>query len=299
MIEEQHLREVYRSALVTVGDHSCRPRHPALGTEEVAPTHSVVFTRSGLFVRHIGRRRTVADPNHVLFFNRHDPYRVSHPVPGGDDCTVFMPRPEILSELITPYEPDVADRPEAPFSMALTPSDARVYLLHRRLLQHLDGGAPDHTAVDEVVLDLLEHLLARAYARCGQRARPARTATRRAHRDTVAATKAVLTARSAERLPLADIARAVHCSPYHLSRLFRRETGLPIHRYLHRLRLRRALERLADGSPDLTELALAVGFSSHGHFSDAFRREFSHPPSYLRRQPAPSLLRQMSKNLKA
>ena len=115
----------------------------------------------------------------------------------------------------------------------------------------------------------------------------------------MAAPKAVLTARSAERLPLADIARAVHCSPYHLSRLFRCQTGLPIHRYLNRLRLRRALERLAEGSPDLTELALAVGFSSHGHFSDAFRREFGHPPTHLRQRPAPDLLRHMSKNLKA
>ena len=155
MAQEQRFRVVYRSALVTVGNHRCRARNSAPGVEEVATDHLVVFSRSGLFVRHTGRRQTVADPNHVLFFNRGVPYRVSHPVAGGDDCTVFMLRPEILSQLIAPYEPDVVDRPGAPFSLALTPSDARVYLLHRRLLQHLDGGAPDHVAVDEVVLDLL------------------------------------------------------------------------------------------------------------------------------------------------
>ncbi|MCP4245950.1 MAG: helix-turn-helix transcriptional regulator [bacterium] len=299
MAGAQHFRVVYRSALCAIGDYRCRARNAAPGIEEVATDHSVVFSRSGLFVRHTGRQETVADPNHVMFFNSGDPYRISHPVAGGDDCTVFMPDPNVLAELIGAYEPDVADRPERPFSMALTPSNARVYLLHRRLLQHLDGGAPDTTAVDEVVLDLLAHLLGDAFGRRGQRAQSVRAGTRRSHRDTVAATKAVLTARSAERLPLNDIARGVHCSPYHLSRLFRHETGLPIHRYFNRLRLRRALERLAEGAPDLTALALAVGFSSHAHFSDAFRREFGHRPSQLRRRPAPDLLRQMSKNLKA
>ena len=54
---------------------------------------------------------------------------------------------------------------------------------------------------------------------------------------------------------------------------------MPIHRYLTQLRLRSSLERLADGANDLTALALELGFSSHSHFTDAFRREFGHAPS--------------------
>jgi AraC-like DNA-binding protein len=45
------------------------------------------------------------------------------------------------------------------------------------------------------------------------------------------------------------------------------------------------LEHLADGKPDLTMLALDLGFSSHAHFSHAFRREFGSAPSRLRSSP--------------
>ncbi len=87
-----------------------------------------------------------------------------------------------------------------------------------------------------------------------------------------------------ERVTLDAVARAVHASPFHLARVFRQRTGAPIHRYLTRLRLRAALERLAGGANDLTALALALGFSSHSHFADAFRSEFGRTPSAVRRE---------------
>src|SRR5262249_18771934 len=97
---------------------------------------------------------------------------------------------------------------------------------------------------------------------------------------------------------LDDVARAVHTSPFHLARLFGERTGLPVHRYLTQLRLRAALDRLAGGASDLTALALDLGFSSHSHFADAFRREFGRTPSDVRKI-AGRTLAEMSKNLKA
>jgi AraC-like DNA-binding protein len=49
--------------------------------------------------------------------------------------------------------------------------------------------------------------------------------------------------------------------------------------------LRLALEHLVNGKPDLTMLALDLGFSSHAHFTEAFRTEFACTPSAFRRQP--------------
>ncbi len=86
---------------------------------------------------------------------------------------------------------------------------------------------------------------------------------------------------------------------YHLSRVFRRQVGLPLHRHLNRLRLRAALERLVDSRERLIEIAFDLGFSSHGHFTAAFHREFGIPPSVFRRRLSTSLLRQLSKNLEA
>jgi AraC-like DNA-binding protein len=48
---------------------------------------------------------------------------------------------------------------------------------------------------------------------------------------------------------------------------------------------------------NLTALAFELGFSSHSHFADAFRREFGRTPSEVRRNAGRRTLREMSKNL--
>jgi AraC-like DNA-binding protein len=57
--------------------------------------------------------------------------------------------------------------------------------------------------------------------------------------------------------------------------------GLPLYRYQLRLRLARALDLLAQDG-DLTTLALDLGFSSHSHFSAAFRQAYGRSPSEFR-----------------
>jgi AraC-like DNA-binding protein len=87
----------------------------------------------------------------------------------------------------------------------------------------------------------------------------------------------------AERLTLTRIARALGVSVFHLCRSFRRATGLTLHAYRDQVRLRAALERLEQGERDLTRLALDLGYSSHSHFTAAFRRSFGTSPSRTRK----------------
>lgn len=100
----------------------------------------------------------------------------------------------------------------------------------------------------------------------------------RARRDYASDAKTLLQQRFRERLRLDDIARSLYVSSFHLCRLFREETGVPIHGYLKRLRLREALETIAGGTADLSELAAGLGFSSHSHFTAVFRKEFGISP---------------------
>jgi AraC-like DNA-binding protein len=93
----------------------------------------------------------------------------------------------------------------------------------------------------------------------------------------------LLAARSAEPWRLDALARAVHVSPFHLSRQFRAATGETIARTLLRIRLALALERLAGGEDDLARLALDLGFAHHSHFSARFRAAFGVAPSAMRR----------------
>jgi AraC family transcriptional regulator len=105
----------------------------------------------------------------------------------------------------------------------------------------------------------------------------------RARRRYVEDAKIILQERFREKLRLDDVARSLYVSTFHLCRLFKEETGLPIHQYLNRLRLREALKPVLAGHADLGALAQELGFSSHSHFTAAFRKEFGMSPREVRR----------------
>jgi AraC family transcriptional regulator len=81
---------------------------------------------------------------------------------------------------------------------------------------------------------------------------------------------AILRERLQEPPSLQDLARQVSCSPFYLSRLFAATVGQTISAYLRELRLARASELLREGRLNVTEVAMAVGYSSPSHFSSAF-----------------------------
>jgi len=83
-------------------------------------------------------------------------------------------------------------------------------------------------------------------------------------------------------LTVESIARRVQCSPFHLSRRFRRATGVTLYRAVVQMRLRAGLERLLDEPAKVATIALDSGFASHSHFTDAFRAEYGCSPSEAR-----------------
>ncbi len=97
----------------------------------------------------------------------------------------------------------------------------------------------------------------------------------------VAQARAYLAAHAAEPLTLAQVAAAVGLSPFHLLRVFRRAVGAPPHVYLESLRIKRAQQLLAAGTP-LAEVAYAVGYSSQSHFTTRFRRIIGVTPGRYR-----------------
>ena len=84
-------------------------------------------------------------------------------------------------------------------------------------------------------------------------------------------------------LTLTALASESGYSRAHFGRMFKAATGLTPHRYLLGLRLKKAQTMLAGSSQSLTDIALACGFSSHAHFSTAFRSHFGIAPGGYRR----------------
>jgi len=91
---------------------------------------------------------------------------------------------------------------------------------------------------------------------------------------------------------LEELAREVHVSPSHLSRLFREQTGLSLSEYRNRQRMARFLSSCDRGRETrLLDAALQAGFGSYAQFHRVFRRMVGLSPMAYRRSRAGHNLR--------
>ncbi|WP_175866963.1 AraC family transcriptional regulator [Burkholderia contaminans] len=77
---------------------------------------------------------------------------------------------------------------------------------------------------------------------------------------------------------------SAHCdmTRFGFSRLFSMNTGWPVMRYVRSRRLTRAAHALAQGAPDILQVALDAGYGSHEAFTRAFRDLFGMTPEDVR-----------------
>lgn len=256
---------------VAVRDVLCRGscRHRS-GEECAAATH-LVFPYRGLYLRHVGREQSVADANHVLFFNSGQGYQVSHPVEGGDASLVLTISPALLREL-APSDL-LQPRDEPGFRLQSLRIDPRAQALVALLRHSLRQGGIESLEAESLGLTLLCRSL-------GPRSRHASGGTH-ARRRLVDRVKVLLASDLGRRWRLADIAAEIGGSAVYLTQAFQQVEGVPLHRYHLRLRLARALDQVAH-CEDLSALALDLGFSSHSHFTAAFRQAYGRSPTAFR-----------------
>lgn len=260
------------TSTLTIRDVTCSGtcRHKS-ATECASATH-LVFPYRGVFVRHVGGVPTVAEANQLVFFNDAQEYAVSHPVGGGDACLSIAIDQELLREL-SPGD-QLADGAATVFRAARRAIDPRAQALVALLRHGLTQGAIETLEAETLVLTLIRRSL-------GERTSHA-PASSYGRQKLVDRTKLLLATDPARRWTLAEIAREIGVSPVYLTQVFAQVEGIPLYRYQLRLRLARALDLLADGD-DLTSLGLQLGFSSHSHFSAAFRQLYGRTPAEFRR----------------
>jgi AraC-like DNA-binding protein len=83
-------------------------------------------------------------------------------------------------------------------------------------------------------------------------------------------------------LDVPALARSAHVSEAYFSRSFKAAFGETPHQYLLRRRMERAKALLREGDLPVTEVCLAVGFTSLGSFSTQFRRFVGESPTSYR-----------------
>jgi AraC family transcriptional regulator len=293
---QSHVR--YRGSLVSITDVRCRPPTCRLGGDEQAALPEIVFPRAGVFVKHSGRDEVVADANHVVFFNADEVYRVSHPIVGGDDCTSFVFSTNVVAETADVFGQGIRADPRRPYCRSHGLLKLQTIGRHQRLRQRLNDPSASALEIEERALQLLSNVLCDVGGERLER-RSHRADTLQQQRRWSETVKLLIAEQPDRKFSLTEIAMKVHCSPFHLARIFRATVGSSIHQYQLRLRLALALDRLTDGSDNLTELALALGFSSHSHFTTAFQQAFGFSPSRFRCNGTARHFRKLSKILKA
>ncbi|MDH4443837.1 MAG: AraC family transcriptional regulator [Akkermansiaceae bacterium] len=86
----------------------------------------------------------------------------------------------------------------------------------------------------------------------------------------------------ADPLALETLAAAVHISPNHLIRLFRKDLKTTPNQFWDRLRIEHAQSRLRQPEIRIKEVAIDLGFKHLSHFSKWFKRHTGRPPQAVR-----------------
>lgn len=271
-VPEFAVYSLLKSSTVIIRETYCRGSCRDQSAEECTATTQLVFPYRGVYVRHVGNDQTVAEANQVLFFNAAEGYRVSHPVPGGDaSLTLVISEPQLRE--LAPSALLRGGETLKSRSQRLR-IDARAQALVALLRHSLRHKLAEPLEAESLAFTLVQRAL-------GPRTTHAAGASAGRQR-LVDRIKLVMASDLARRWTLAEIAAEVRGSPVYLTQVFQQVEGVPLYRYQLRLRLARALDLLAQYD-DLTALGLELGFSSHSHFSAAFRAVYGRTPSEFRR----------------
>lgn len=151
------------------------------------------------------------------------------------------------------------------------------YRLHQ-LLEHNGQALEQQTLWREMVLALFaRHAKVRVPTRIGREP------------QAIARAKDLLLMQLAEPPSLEALAAAVHLSPFHFARCFRKATGLPPHAWLMQQRIARARALLREGCLPLA-VATQLGFADQSHLSRQFKKVYGVGPRAYRDAGAQSPL---------
>lgn len=265
------VHELLKTSLIEVHDVISAGSGRDQGEVALVPRTQLVFPYRGTYRHHAGDDEVVADASQVLFFNAGEPYRISHPHPGGDASLVLVVDEAMLRE-IAPARMLHADDPVR-FREHRLRIDPRAQVLVALLRHSLHERIADPLEGESLALTLVQRSLGPRTAHSAGASHGRQRLVDRA--------KLVLMRDLARRWTLAEVAAEVGVSAVYLTQSFRDVEGVPLYRYQLRLRLARALDLLGEYE-DLGALGLDLGFSSHSHFSAAFQQAYGRTPSEFR-----------------
>lgn len=238
-------RVVYRS------DRAALVDVVTYGAEEIPlDSSSIAFVRSGYYAKRFNQVIAILDPNYAVFGS-------------ASECLLAGACKHICACTIVRYADGIDVR--APAGCAIASS--RAFLMQAQLLHECER----RHGFEPAIFDLLREMRGDA------------AAAPSAHSRLVTEIRRRLNDSPSKHLPLETLAAEFYMSPFTVSRMFHRETGMRLRDYSSRLRLRKALNLLMHSRKNLTGIAIDLGFYDESHFSKSFRAEFGISPHSVRK----------------
>ena len=251
---------------------------------------SIKAVKRGTVEWRVGKSRFELDANSYLVLNHGQPYAITveSAAPVETFCMFFARGfAEDASRSLTAAGTALLDDPERATSVGfyerLRPRDARVRGVLDEIHRCLAGGESDQ--IEPLIYKL-------ALGLCGLREELAqeigrvpalRASTREELHRRVHLGKQALDEMFDTRLPLAQIARLAHLSPFHFHRAFSSVLGETPHGYRTRRRLEKAARLLSETELPVTDVCLDTGFESLPSFATLFRKRYYASPIAFRK----------------
>jgi hypothetical protein len=211
-------RILFAGESVAVCSFRCPADDPLFPDSGPSNADSIVFPRNSVRVLRERGLDRVTSVNEVSFYRQGESYRRRDVDGRGTICDWYVIAPALLREMLSRLDPSAAAADHPRFPAPIAAGDARSFALQRRVVRHVEADGPvDALWVEESVLVAVGRVLAGS-------ATPANAPEPLPARQTGLAedAKLLLAATATENLALAELARRLETSEFHLARIFRR-----------------------------------------------------------------------------
>jgi AraC family transcriptional regulator len=254
---------LHRSPILCAEDFAVRRTDVVKG---YSPDFQLALPYRGLFSWDVGQGTTLIDANQFLFVSNGKTFVEYQPVvEEGHASVILTPGSETLAELLV-----MAAGSDASIHVDVAiPSTSALRALLQHWLRLVRVEQRDKLRLDELAIATFREAM-----RIIPTNRPYPSAL-------IARAKKMVHEQLHEAVSLQQLANALGVSPVYLTQTFCRAEGMPLYRYQLNLRLSRAMTELPE-TDDIGSLAINLGFSSHAHFSTAFKAFAKQTPSAFR-----------------
>ena len=235
-----------------------------------------IITR-GKVLHKIGSLERIVDENTLLVIRPDDAHSLHNATEQEIACVNVGVREEVLKNILSALSPDLYESLlEGPYQELKISKSSTIYFVN--MFNKIHTTINDEHASDDLLATIFISVV-RELLSFNHKAKQSKN-----YSPTV--NEFIEYMRKPENLTLSitDIIKNMNYSHCHIIRLFKKETGTTPSQYFLKIKLNFARNLLETTNLSVLDIASTVGFSSLGHFTEVFKKQYSLPPANYRRK---------------